>query len=191
MKLIVGLGNPGFRYRNTRHNVGFMAVSHIAHKHGIRLKKRLYNGLAGEGRIAGKNVLLLLPQGFMNLSGESVKPAAGRLGGIEDMIICYDDKDLRLGRIRFREKGSSGGHKGVGSIIESLGTGEFSRLRIGIHPDNGIEDTSEFVLRPFTKGEKTVLDSVLDVTVSGIETWIKSGIGACMNRYNGACATDV
>lgn len=184
MKLIVGLGNPGFRYRNTRHNIGFLVVSSLAKKHGIKIKKRLFKGLIGEGRIDGKGISLFLPQTFMNCSGEPVALAANRISGLSSLLVVYDDIDLSLGNIRFRFKGSGGGHNGLKSIIDSLNSEEFSRLRIGIRPEKKAADTVDFVLRPFSKEEKPILDRIIDEAISGVETWVSSGIEECMRRYN-------
>ncbi|MCK4464010.1 MAG: aminoacyl-tRNA hydrolase [Candidatus Omnitrophica bacterium] len=184
MKLIVGLGNPGLRYRNTRHNIGFLVVSSLAKKHGIRIKKRLFKGLIGEGRIDGKDIQLFLPQTFMNLSGEPVALAANRISGLSSLLVVYDDIDLSLGNIRFRFKGSGGGHKGLISIIDSLNSEEFPRLRIGIQASEKAADTANFVLRPFSKEEKGILGRIIDEAISGIETWVSSGIDVCMRKYN-------
>lgn len=184
MKLIVGLGNPGLRYRNTRHNVGFLIVNSLARKHNIRISKKLFRGLVGNGRIEGKEVIVLLPQTFMNKSGESVSIAQGKIDGLSNLLVVYDDIDLSLGNIRFRPKGSSGGHKGLRSIIDELGKEEFPRLRIGIKPKGDIRDTTDFVLRPFMKSEKDILSGVIEDAIAGIETWVSSGIEACMMGYN-------
>lgn len=184
MRLIVGLGNPGFRYRTTRHNIGFLSVARLAKKYNIKINKSLYKGLAGRGRIEKEDVLLFLPQTFMNLSGESVALAKSGISGLSDLLVVCDDIDLNLGNIRFRSKGSSGGHKGLKSIIQSLHTEEFSRLRIGIRPEEKITDASGFVLKPFLKKEKRILDEVLEEAVTGIETWISSDIEECMRKFN-------
>ncbi len=164
--------------------MGFMVVSSLAEKHGIRIKKRLFKSLAGKGRIDGKEIQLLKPQTFMNSSGESVALAANRISGLSSLLIVYDDIDLSLGNIRFRLKGSGGGHKGLISIIDSLNSEEFPRLRIGIKPEEKAADTSDFVLRPFSKEEKGILGRVIDEAISGIEAWVSSGIDVCMRRYN-------
>jgi len=184
MKLIVGLGNPGCKYRNSRHNVGYMVVMSVAKKNRISIKKRLYNGSVGKGRICDKDSMLLLPQTFMNLSGESVMQAAGRISGLEDLLIVYDDIDLLLGNIRFRRDGSSGGHKGMKSIVDKLKTENFSRLRIGIKPDSEVCDVSDFVLKPFLSREKAILKKVIEESVNGIEAWVSLGIEECMMGYN-------
>jgi len=184
MKLIVGLGNPGLRYKNTRHNAGYMVCQALAKKYRIRLGRRLFKGLTGTGNIKGESVLMLLPETYMNLSGESVKGAMGKISGIDDLIVIYDDIDLPLGNVRFRGNGSSGGHKGLKSIQDRLGTTDIQRLRVGIRSETRIRDTSDFVLRPFLKEERKALKTVLEKAVNGIETWISSGIEVCMNMFN-------
>ena len=126
-----------------------------------------------------------MPQTFMNLSGESIRPAVGRVSDLSDMLVVSDDIDLMLGRLRFRPKGSSGGHKGLKSVIDNVGTEEFHRLRVGIKPEYEVLDTSDFVLRPFAKNEKGTLKEVINRAVDSIETWIVEGIETCMTRYNG------
>lgn len=184
MKLIVGLGNPGLRYRNTRHNIGFMTVEAFGKRHGIRINKALFDGISGEGTINGQKTVLLLPRTYMNLSGNSVKAASGIIRDLSNLLVVYDDVDLLIGHIRFRAKGSSGGHKGLHSIIERLGTEKFPRLRIGIRPDAKAGDTSAFVLKPFLKSEKKVLDGAISAALDGIGLWISQGIEACMARFN-------
>jgi len=184
VKLIVGLGNPGSRYQKTRHNAGFMVCHALAKKYGIRIKKKLFNAVIGEGKINGKKILLLLPQTYMNSSGESVAPAVGKTKNISDVLIVYDDIDLSLGNIRFRAKGSSGGHKGLRSIIDKLKSENIHRLRIGIRPKKKIYDAADFVLRPFINTEKKILTNMLEEAVSGIEDWLASGMEECMLRYN-------
>lgn len=184
MRLIVGLGNPGLRYRNTRHNVGVMVLNALAKEYNIKIKKSLYKGLTGEGYIDSEKALLLLPETYMNSSGESVAPAVKEIPSLLNLLVVCDDIDLLLGNIRFRPMGSSGGHKGLKSIIDKLKTEEFPRLKVGINPGKEIDDASDFVLKPFLKEEKRILDRVLIEAVEGIETWITSGIEECMRRYN-------
>jgi len=187
MKLIVGLGNPGWRYRNTRHNAGAMAVQGFAKALGIKIQKRLYKGLSGQGAAGALEVVLLIPETFMNLSGEAVLRARSLVSDLSDILIVYDDIDLGLGTLRFKPYGSSGGHKGLGSVIRTLGTDKIPRLRIGIRPDKTREeigDTAEFVLRPFDRHEREQLADVLEEAVSGMETWVRDGIDVCMTRYN-------
>ena len=133
MKLVVGLGNPGPRYASTRHNVGFEVITRLAEKHGLKAKESRHNSLIARGIIAGEKVFLQQPLTFMNLSGTAIKPLALQLEiDFKDILVIVDDLDLPLGRIRVRSSGGSGGHNGLKSIIETLGTNEFPRLRIGI-----------------------------------------------------------
>lgn len=184
MKLIVGLGNPGLEYEDTRHNAGFTAVKKLAEENKISIKKRIYNGLAGEGKIEGHNVMLLLPQTFMNLSGESVRQAVQKVNDLSEILVVYDDIDLMLGHIRFKPSGSNGGHKGLKSIIECIGTQEIPRLRIGIRPKEKVYDTKDFVLKPFLKEEKKELKSVMERALGGMHLWLERGIDITMTRYN-------
>ena len=184
MKLIAGLGNPGLRYRNTRHNIGFVIVDKLAKKYRLRIKKRLYKALIATGKIIGQDATLVLPQTYMNLSGEAVASARGEVDSLKDMLIVFDDIDLPLGSIRFRSGGSSAGHRGLESIIGKLKTDGFPRLRIGIRPEIKPVDISGFVLRPFSKDERVVLKETVERAVEGIETWVSHGIEECMRLYN-------
>lgn len=192
MKLIVGLGNPGRHYVNNRHNVGFICVDLFARDHGIPLTQRGAHSKLGTGEIAGTRVVLAKPQTFMNLSGEAVAALVHRYKlASEDILVVYDDLDLPLGKIRIREKGSSGGHKGLKSIIEHLGTQDFHRIRIGIAPlvseaGNLPEkvDAVEHVLSDFTDEEKTILQEVYLRVATAIQCILTEGIVAAMNKYN-------
>ena len=185
-KLIVGLGNPGRQYSRTRHNVGFMCVDGIAQKHRLPPYHRLFKAQVTDGLVAGKRVVLAKPQTFMNLSGESVRSLLGwyRLSH-EDLLVIYDDLDLPLGRIRLRERGSSGGHRGVQSIIQCLKTQEFPRLRIGIARP-GAGGAADYVLATFTPDEKPIVGAALSRAIEAVETVLTQGIVAAMNKYNPA-----
>ncbi len=184
MKLIVGLGNPGSKYRNTRHNAGYMVVNALAEEHSISIKKKAYNGLLGEGRVGRNKVFLLLPETYMNLSGVSVAQAKGLVEDISDILVVHDDIDLSLGSIRFRPGGSSGGQKGVKSVIDALGTQDFARLRIGIRPSFNDFAIAEYVLETFSGDEKITMEEVIKASVSGIETWVNEGLDKCMTKHN-------
>ncbi len=185
MKLIVGLGNPGLRYRNTRHNAGFLAVNAFAKKNRISLRKRGFNGQYGISRFQGEEIMLFEPLTFMNLSGDAVKGVlAGKAINNEDILVLSDDLDLPLGSIRIREKGSSGGHNGLRSIIGKIGE-DFTRIRIGIGRETRMEDTSSYVLSSFSREEKRGLGDVLERAVEAIEVWINGGTKEAMNRCNG------
>jgi len=192
MKLIVGLGNPGRDYVNNRHNVGFKCVDLFAREHGISLTQRGARSKLGTGEVAGTKVVLAKPQTFMNLSGEAVSALVRRYHlSSQDILVIYDDLDLPLGKIRIREKGSSGGHNGLKSIISHLGTQDFPRIRVGIGPAEGSDitaasevDAIEHVLSDFTEEEKTVMREVYPRVAAVIECILEEGIAAAMNKYN-------
>ena len=184
MKIIAGLGNPGLRYRRTRHNVGFMVVEALANKYKIRISKKGFNGRYGIGRIAGEEVMLFEPMTFMNLSGEAVKSVMISKGEEKsDILVILDDFNIPLGSIRLRPKGSDGGHNGLKSINAHIGI-EFSRLRVGIGKEMLSEDTASFVLSPFLKKEGPMLEETIQKSVESVEVWLTSGIIDAMNSYN-------
>lgn len=184
MKIIVGLGNPGLRYRNTRHNVGFMALTVLAKRHGLKIKKKGFHGEYCIGRIAGQEIALLKPMTYMNLSGEAVAAiCSSRLEDERDLLVVNDDIDLPFGTIRVREKGSSGGHNGLRSIIDMMGSG-FARLKIGVRGENAPADAASFVLSRFNREEKSKISGIIEQAADCIETWIKEGTRPAMNRYN-------
>jgi len=192
MKLIVGLGNPGRHYVNNRHNVGFKCVDLFAREYGISLTQRRALSKLGTGEISGTKIVLAKPQTFMNLSGEAVSALIRRYHlSSKDVLVIYDDLDLPLGKIRIREKGSSGGHNGLKSIISHLGTQDFPRIRVGIAPAEGGDSTSasevdaiEHVLGDFTDEEKIVMREVYIKVAAVIECILTEGIAAAMNKYN-------
>lgn len=186
MKLVVGLGNPGTPYAGTRHNVGFDLVDRLASAHGIALRTRRANARVGRGTIAGADVLLAKPLTFMNLSGSAVS-ALARQEEIApaDILVVTDDIHLPVGRLRLRARGSSGGQNGVKSVIESLGTDAFPRLRIGVGaPPPGLQ--IDWVLSRFSKPDRTVVDGALIDAMGAVEVWLAEGIEAAMNRFNAA-----
>ncbi|MBM3156097.1 MAG: aminoacyl-tRNA hydrolase [Chloroflexi bacterium] len=192
MKLIVGLGNPGRDYANNRHNVGFKCIDAFAREYGISLTQRGARSKLGTGEIENIRVILAKPQTFMNLSGEAVAALMRRYRlSPQDILVVYDDLDLPLGKIRIREKGSSGGHKGIRSIIEHIGSQDFARVRIGIAPSRGIDsaaapevDAVEHVLSDFAPAEKTVMQEVYPRVAAVIHCMFTEGIAAAMNKYN-------
>ena len=192
MKLIVGLGNPGKLYINNRHNVGFKCLDLFAREQGISLNQRKGRSQSGMGEVAGEKVVLAKPKTFMNLSGEAVSALVHRYRlSPGDILVVYDDLDLPLGKIRIREKGSSGGHKGLKSIIAHLGTQDFPRIRVGIAPlesDAGSPpekvDAVEHVLGDFTDREKSVMKEVYSTVAAAIHCLLTEGIAAAMNKYN-------
>jgi PTH1 family peptidyl-tRNA hydrolase len=182
--LVVGLGNPGRQYQGTRHNVGYEALSLIAAAIGASFRQAARGQLA-RAPYRGGEALLLKPETYMNLSGEAVAPLARRHGiRPQNLLIVHDDLDLALGRIRFRQGGSDGGHRGVASIIERLGTADFCRLKIGLgRPPEG-SDPVEFVLLPPSPAERAVLGQAIERGVAGCLLWLAEGLDAAMNRYN-------
>ncbi|OGN99974.1 MAG: aminoacyl-tRNA hydrolase, partial [Chloroflexi bacterium RBG_13_52_14] len=184
MKLIVGLGNPGRDYVNNRHNAGFKCVDLFAREHGISLTQRGARSKLGTGEVANVRIVLAKPQTFMNLSGEAVSALVRRYKlSPEDILVIHDDLDLPLGKIRIREKGSSGGHKGVKSIIERVGSQDFLRIRIGIAPIEEEVDAVEHVLSDFTPEEKAVMKEVYPRVAAAIHFLLTEGIAAAMNKY--------
>ena len=182
-KLIIGLGNPGPDYERTRHNVGFRVAEAVGAAHGIRVAKRKAKALVGEGEIAGRRVVLAKPMTYMNNSGRAAAALIEQYGcPLEDMLVVCDDFNLELGVVRARRAGSSGGQKGLASIVEALGTQEFARLRIGIGPLKG--DPVEFVLTGFKRSETPHMEEAIDRAAAACAVWVADGIGACMNAFN-------
>jgi len=184
MNVVVGIGNPGREYEKTRHNVGFDVIDMLARTDGIEVRKRRFDALVGEGTIAGARVVLVKPQTFVNASGRAVRAALDwwKLAPSALLVVC-DDANLPVGKLRFRREGSSGGHNGLDSIAEHLGTETWARLRIGIGRKEG--DLVDHVLGRFSTAErKVVVESCIDAT-RGVAMWITEGVDACMNAFNG------
>ncbi|MBX7257256.1 MAG: aminoacyl-tRNA hydrolase [Candidatus Hydrogenedentes bacterium] len=185
MKLIVGLGNPGPQYRNTRHNVGFRAVERVAEMLGVMFDQEKYDGLIAKGQRGTHAILLLKPMTYMNVSGVSVAAAAkNRVANPLDLLIVTDDINLPLGRLRLREKGSAGGHNGLKSIIERLGTDEFPRLRIGVGDKEPGTDLRDHVLSGFRPEEKPEVDRAIDLAAAGILDFVDRGASRAMTELN-------
>jgi PTH1 family peptidyl-tRNA hydrolase len=183
--LIAGLGNPGPKYAANRHNVGFRCVERLAVDLGLVFDKRQERALVALGTCDGRRVILAKPQTFMNESGRAVVPLHRFYKvPLERLMVVYDDLDLPLGTVRLRPEGGSGGHKGMRSIIERLGTGDFSRLRIGIGRPPGGMDPAAYVLQDFSADEELLLEEMLERAVLAIETWLSEGIEEAMSRYN-------
>lgn len=184
-KMIVGLGNPGPRYERNRHNVGFQCVDLLAEKHGLRFDRQRDHAQLALGRIEDQRVILVKPMTFMNVVGPAVV-AVARFYKIapEDMLVVYDDLDLPLGRIRLRPRGGSGGHNGMKSIIQHLGTKEFPRLRIGIGRPPGRMDPADYVLQDFSPEQEEIMVQVRDRAVQAIEYWLEHDITQAMNVFN-------
>lgn len=186
MKLIVGLGNPGEKYRLTRHNIGFLILEEFAKLNNIKFKPyRRFNSLTAEGLIEEEGFYLAMPQTFMNLSGHPVRSIVNWLRvGLTEMLLIVDDIALPFGNIRIRPKGSDAGHKGLRSVIDCLGTNEFSRMRIGIMGRKNIKDCTRYVLDRFTKKEQKELPDILKRSSQACECWMREGVSMAMNRYN-------
>jgi PTH1 family peptidyl-tRNA hydrolase len=184
VKLIVGLGNPGPAYEQTRHNVGFMVLDALAGRLGASLKRRRFNGLTEDAADGPQKLLLVKPQQFMNRSGRCVADAAGfyRIGA-ENILVVTDDLALDVGRLRMRPKGSSGGHNGLKDVIAALGTDGFARLRIGIG-SQGDREAADYVLSKFAADEKPLIEQAVQTAADAVLCWVRQGAEAAMTRYN-------
>jgi len=199
VKLVVGLGNPGIEYQFTPHNLGFLTVDRIAERCKVDVTSRRCQAATAKVRILGNEVLLAKPETYMNLSGLSVrklvedlevKPAA-------DLIVVYDELDLPFGAIRIRQRGGTAGHNGLESVVGSLGTDEFVRVRLGIQPGRPVRDGAKFVLGQFKKAQLEAVDELIERAADAVEAILKDGLAAAMNRFNqrpkntaeGGCAT--
>jgi peptidyl-tRNA hydrolase, PTH1 family len=183
--LIAGLGNPGLRHRSNRHNVGFMLVERLAAVAGINLGRVQQRAVVGDGRLAGRSVILAKPQTYMNLSGDAVGPLVHYYKiPHANVLVVYDELDLPLGALRLREKGGAGGHNGMRSIIHHLGQ-DFPRLRLGIGRPPGRMNPAAYVLQDFGRDELPVVDVMLDQALQAVETYLQEGIQLAMSRYNG------
>ena len=186
MYVIVGLGNPGRQYENTRHNVGFNVIDILAQVHDISVTKIKHKALIGEGRIGNEKVLLVKPQTYMNLSGETIIDIYNYYKvDMENIIVIYDDIDLDVGKIRIRKKGSGGTHNGMRSIIKCLGSNEFPRVRVGVSKPRPGQDLANFVLSRFSKDEEIDLKEGLEKSYLSVEAMVKETIDIAMNKYNG------
>ncbi len=184
MKLIVGLGNPGNEYVKTRHNAGFLLIDRLCEKLGLTLDKNKCRALYGIYRHNGEKIIIAKPLTFMNLSGNAVSSLMHFYGiGPEDLIVVHDDLDLPLGKLRLRSQGSSGGQKGMASIINALGTSKINRMRIGISNDKNI-DTKDYVLGRFSKEDEAVLNEVLDKGADAMIYAFDHDYDLVMSKYN-------
>jgi PTH1 family peptidyl-tRNA hydrolase len=185
MRLIVGLGNPGPEYQWTPHNLGFLAVDELANRSGIRVERPEAKALVGLGKVAGEEVILAKPQTFMNLSGIAVRELLLRYElGPQDLLAMWDEAQLPWGGIRIHSEGSAGSHNGAKSLISSLGTPEFARLRLGCGPDHPLSSRKEYVLRPMKKSELEVAAEMIADAGDAVELMLQQGIQAAMNKYN-------
>ena len=184
MYVIAGLGNPGKKYENTRHNIGFITIDQLAEKHDIKVDKLKFKALVGEGRISGQKVILVKPQTYMNLSGESLQEVVNFYKiDPENLIVIYDDIDLELGTLRIRKAGSAGTHNGMRSVVQHLNSKDFPRIRIGMGGP-GKRDLVDFVIGGVSKDEKNVLEDTVTKAVEAIECIVEKGTDMAMNRFN-------
>ena len=184
MKVIVGLGNPGPKYAETRHNMGFLLADLLAETCRLDFRAK-FQGLLAEGNVEGRKFLLLKPMTYMNLSGRSVRELVGFYKiREEDLLIVYDDMDLSLGKIRFRNHGSAGGHNGLSSVLRELGTDKFWRLRLGIGRPSADWNPASYVLAPFTAEEEPALDEMLGQAEKAVHLWLKGEVVQAMNLYH-------
>ncbi|HWN41119.1 MAG TPA: aminoacyl-tRNA hydrolase [Thermoanaerobaculia bacterium] len=187
-RLILGLGNPGERYCDTRHNVGFFVVEELARRWGVRLDRRECNAFVG-GPGGDQSTLLALPQTYMNRSGWAARCLLESHGlDPAGVLVVYDEVALPLGKLRLRKSGSPGGHRGLESVIENLRTDQVPRLRLGVSPEDGPprgEDLVEFVLAPFPPGERETVEAMVARAADACEAWVKEGAEAAMMRFNG------
>ena len=185
MRYIIGLGNPGPGYASTKHNIGFTVVKALAKEYKIKINEKLHFCLAGKGYIAGEEVVLALPQTFMNLSGNAVGEILGRdAEKASGLVVICDDINLALGRIRLRKQGSAGGHKGLESIIHILGRSDFARLRVGIATDVHKADISRYVLTPFRRKHSRHVTHAVALAKDAVACMIEKGIDEAMTRFN-------
>jgi len=183
--LVVGLGNPGPEYERTPHNLGFLAIDRLAVAHGIRINRPEANALVGAGSVERRPAILAKPRTFMNLSGVSVKALMEKYRlGAENLVLVYDELALPWASMRIRPRGSSAGHNGVESVIRSLGTGEFARVRLGIHPGHEVRDGAEYVLAPVKRAWEKELDELLDNACRAVESIIAEGVDKAMATFN-------
>jgi PTH1 family peptidyl-tRNA hydrolase len=183
--LIVGLGNPGAEYENTPHNLGFLVIDRLAESHGIRVSRKQNLSLVGLGAIGGKRIALAKPRTFMNLSGPAVKGLLERYGLKPDrLILVYDELALPWRELRIRPRGSDAGHNGMKSVIGSLGTNEFIRVRLGIHPGHAVGDGAKFVLARFKRAQKKEVEEVAGQGAAAVESILADGVEKSMAVFN-------
>ena len=187
MKLLIGLGNPGEEYKKTRHNIGFEVIDALSEKWGIPLNQAKHKGLYGVGYANGKKVVLLKPMTYMNLSGESIAAVMNFFKiDTEDIVVLYDDLDLDTGKVRLRQKGSAGGHNGIKSIINQLGSDQFPRIKLGIgERANADDDLKDYVLSKFSKEQCEALKKSFERAVCALELMVDGDVDGAMNKYNG------
>ena len=186
MYIIAGLGNPGKQYEHTRHNVGFDTLDKLAEKYHIPIDTQKHKAVCGSGYIEGQKVILVKPQTYMNLSGESLAEIYNFYKvDTSNIVVIYDDIDLDVGKIRIRKKGSGGTHNGMRSIVKCLGTTDFPRVRVGVSKPEPGRDLANFVLSRFSKDEEVDLKDGFDKAVKAIDCIIREDIDLSMNKFNG------
>jgi peptidyl-tRNA hydrolase, PTH1 family len=183
--VLVGLGNPGAQYDTTRHNLGFLVVDRLAQRHQVAVTRSKHQALWGQGKVAGHAVVLVKPQTFMNLSGDAVQPLARffQTPPAKTLVIC-DDFSIALGSLRFRAKGSDGGHNGLKSLISRLATQEFPRLRMGIGPLPPHYDVADFVLSHFARSERAEVEAMVERAADAVECLLVQGLERASNQFN-------
>ena len=185
MKLIVGLGNPGYEYHLTPHNLGFMAVDRLAESCGVEVARREAQALTAATEIEGERVILAKPQTYMNLSGMAVARLRERYElPVQDLIVLLDDVDLPLGTLRIRSRGSAGTHNGLKSVIGALQAEDFARVRMGVGPDRPLEDRVSYLLKPLRRAELETVADMIERAAEAVSVILKEGIPAAMNRFN-------
>ena len=185
MKLIVGLGNPGRKYVNSRHNVGFRCIDHMARRWGVPLRERRKSAVLGRGDVDGHPVVLAKPRTFMNDSGSGVRYLLTRFAsGPRDLVVVYDEMDLPLGKVRVRRSGSAAGHNGIRSIVDAIASQEFARIRVGIGKAPEGVDGMDHVLRSMTAEERKVIECTVETVSEAVACLLGEGIDVAMNRFN-------
>lgn len=186
MKLIVGLGNPGIEYHFTPHNLGFLAIDEIAERSGARVSNRFCRALTARTQLEGQEVVLAKPETYMNLSGVSVRELVEKLeiAPEKDLVVLYDELDLPFGTLRIRERGRSAGHNGMESIIGSLGTQEFVRIRLGVGPGHPLSDGASYLLAPMKKSRLAEAVPMIETAADAVGVILKDGVSSAMNRFN-------
>ncbi len=186
MFIIVGLGNPTNEYAGTRHNVGFDVIDQIADKYNISVTERKHRAFCGKGVIGGQKVILVKPQTYMNLSGESVRSVLDfyKVDVETELLVIFDDVSLDVGQLRIRKKGSAGGHNGIKNIIQHLGTNVFHRIKVGVGEKPKDYDLADYVLGHFSKGEKEQMEEGYKKAVNAVELMLQGEVDAAMNEFN-------
>ncbi|HWC15416.1 MAG TPA: aminoacyl-tRNA hydrolase [Terriglobales bacterium] len=186
MKLVVGLGNPGIEYQFTPHNLGFLTIDCIAERCNVDVSSRRCQAATARTKLAGHEVMLVKPETFMNLSGLSVRKLIDDLEiePAKGLIVVYDELDLPFGTLRIKQRGGTAGHNGVESLVGSLGTDEFVRVRVGIQPDYPVRDGAKFVLAQFKKSQLEAVSELIEHAADAVEAILRDGVEGAMNRFN-------